>query len=207
AFNERILTRMNELNTDARPIIFPLSNPDKKAECTFEEAMQCTNNRVLFASGTAFPEYTVPETGEVRVPAQGNNMYVFPAIGLGAVLCKPSHITDTMIYAVSKALANSLNEQERARGELYPRIERIRDVAARLTAAFITQAVREGCVRDKHWMEIVQSNMPQEADSKAVTGLFTKRVLGEVKTLMWAPASSVEQYIVEAITYGNPDDI
>ncbi|KAJ1848496.1 hypothetical protein LPJ70_001004 [Coemansia sp. RSA 2708] len=207
AFNERILTRMNELNTDARPIIFPLSNPDNKAECTFEEAMQCTNNRVLFASGTAFPEYTVPETGEVRVPAQGNNMYVFPAIGLGAVLCKPSHITDTMIYAVSKALANSLNEQERARGELYPRIERIRDVAARLTAAFITQAVREGCVRDKHWMEIVQSNMPQEADSKAVTGLFTKRVLGEVKTLMWAPASSVEQYIVEAITYGNPDDI
>ncbi|KAJ1837472.1 hypothetical protein LPJ70_005843, partial [Coemansia sp. RSA 2708] len=49
AFNERILTRMNELNTDARPIIFPLSNPMTKAECTFEEAMRCTNNRVLFA--------------------------------------------------------------------------------------------------------------------------------------------------------------
>ncbi|KAJ2769928.1 hypothetical protein IWQ56_002363, partial [Coemansia nantahalensis] len=115
AFNERILTRMNELNPIARPIVFPLSNPETKAECTFEEAMRCTGNRVLFASGTAFPDYTVPETGEVKVPGQGNNMYVFPAIGLGATLCKPERITDTMIFAVAKALASSLNEQERAR--------------------------------------------------------------------------------------------
>ncbi|KAI9479087.1 malic enzyme [Coemansia mojavensis] len=207
AFNEHVLTRMSEINSDARPIIFPLSNPETKAECSFEEAMRFTNNRVLFASGTAFPAYTIPESGEVRIPGQGNNMYVFPAIGLGASLCKPEWITDTMIYAVSKALANSLNEQEKARGELYPRIERIRDVAARLTAAFITQAVREGQVRDKHWEEIVATNMPDMINKKAVTGLFTKRVLGEVKTLMWAPASSVEQYIVEAMTYENPDDI
>ncbi|KAJ2341994.1 hypothetical protein GGF43_006039 [Coemansia sp. RSA 2618] len=207
AFNEKILTRMDELNQDSRPIIFPLSNPETKAECTFEEAMRCTNNRVLFASGTAFPEYTVPETGEVRVPGQGNNMYVFPPIGLGAVLCRPTRITDTMIFAVSKALAGSLNEQERALGELYPRIDRIRDVAARLTAAFITQAVREGNVRDQHWVDIVEANMPEDANKKTVSGKFTKRVLGEVKTLMWAPASSVEQYIVEAMTYENPDDI
>ncbi|KAJ2822678.1 hypothetical protein IWW50_004111, partial [Coemansia erecta] len=207
AFNEKILTRMDELNQDSRPIIFPLSNPETKAECTFEEAMRCTNNRVLFASGTAFPEYTVPETGEVRVPGQGNNMYVFPPIGLGAVLCRPTRITDTMIFAVSKALAGSLNEQERALGELYPRIDRIRDVAARLTAAFITQAVREGNVRDQHWVDIVEANMPEDANKKTVSGKFTKRVLGEVKALMWAPASSVEQYIVEAMTYENPDDI
>ncbi|KAJ2120388.1 hypothetical protein IW147_005101 [Coemansia sp. RSA 720] len=206
AFSEKILNRMNELNQTARPIIFPLSNPESKAECTFEEAMRCTNNRVLFASGTAFPEYTIPETGEVRVPAQGNNMYVFPPIGLGATLCKPTRITDTMIYAVSKALANSLDEKERARGELYPRIERIRDVAARLTAAFITQAVHEGNVRDQHWVDIVEANMPEGANTKAVSGLFTKRVLGEVKALMWEPASSVEQYMFEAITFENPDE-
>ncbi|KAJ2754214.1 hypothetical protein IWQ56_006530, partial [Coemansia nantahalensis] len=208
AFNERILTRMNELNPIARPIVFPLSNPETKAECTFEEAMRCTGNRVLFASGTAFPDYTVPETGEVKVPGQGNNMYVFPAIGLGATLCKPERITDTMIFAVAKALASSLNEQERARGELYPRIERLRNVAAGLAAAFITQAVREGLVQEPHWVDIVQSTMPEEAMSQtAVTGQYTRRVLGEVKTLMWSPASSVEQYIVEAVATVNADDV
>ncbi|KAJ2767685.1 hypothetical protein IWQ57_003854, partial [Coemansia nantahalensis] len=208
AFNERILTRMNELNPIARPIVFPLSNPETKAECTFEEAMRCTGNRVLFASGTAFPDYTVPETGEVKVPGQGNNMYVFPAIGLGATLCKPERITDTMIFAVAKALASSLNEQERARGELYPRIERLRNVAAGLAAAFITQAVREGLVQEPHWVDIVKSTMPEEAMSQtAVTGQYTRRVLGEVKTLMWSPASSVEQYIVEAVATVNADDV
>ncbi|KAJ2683703.1 hypothetical protein H4R19_006969, partial [Coemansia spiralis] len=196
------------LNPVACPIVFPLSNPDTKAECTFEEAMRCTGNRVLFASGTAFPNYTVPETGEVKVPGQGNNMYAFPAIGLGATLCKPERITDTMLFAVAKALANSLNEQERACGELYPRIERLRNVAAGLAAAFITQAVCEGLAQDQHWVDVVKSTMAEENMSKtAVTGKYSKRVLGEVKTLMWSPASSVEQYIVEAVATVNPDDI
>ncbi|KAJ2818763.1 hypothetical protein FBU31_005760, partial [Coemansia sp. 'formosensis'] len=206
AFNERILTRMHELNPQARPIIFPLSNPETKAECSFEDAMRCTNNRVLFASGTAFPEYTDPETCQVYVPGQGNNMYAFPAIGLGAVLCKPSWITDTMLFAVSKALANSRSPDEKAAGELYPRIERIRDVSAELAAAFVTQAVRENLVKEKHWVDVVSANMPENMVPGHIDGLFSRRVLGEVKTLMWKPAASVEQYIVEAITTINPDD-
>ncbi|KAJ2778657.1 hypothetical protein H4R18_004471 [Coemansia javaensis] len=208
AFSEPILARMDEMNPTARPIIFPLSNPETKAECTFEEAMRCTGNRVLFASGTAFPDYTVPETGEVKVPGQGNNMYVFPAIGLGSVLCKPERITDTMVFAVAKALAGSLSEQERARGELYPRIERIREVSAGLAAAFITQAVREGLAKETHWIEIVESGMSGgEPDGAASIGKYARRVLGEVKRLMWAPTASVEQYIVEAAATENPDDI
>ncbi|KAJ1662869.1 hypothetical protein IW140_005405 [Coemansia sp. RSA 1813] len=208
AFNEKILTRMSEINTDNRPIVFPLSNPETKAECSFEEAMRCTNNRVLFASGTAFPEYVIPETGEERVPGQGNNMYVFPAIGLGAVLCKPTHITDTMFYAVSKALANSLNSEEKKLGELYPRIERIRHVAAELAAALIVQAVREGLVHDKHWLEIVHGSIPDIAENKdKPDGRVSRRVVGEVKTLMWSPPSSVEQYIVEAMTTIDPEDV
>ncbi|KAJ2094564.1 hypothetical protein GGI09_005336, partial [Coemansia sp. S100] len=71
AFSEKILIRMNKINTQSRPIVFPLSNPETKAECSFEEAMRCTDNRVLFASGTAFPEYTA--NGRVYVPGQGNN--------------------------------------------------------------------------------------------------------------------------------------
>ncbi|KAJ2076473.1 hypothetical protein H4R24_005676 [Coemansia sp. RSA 988] len=206
AFNEKILTRLNEMNPTTRPIVFPLSNPDTKAECTFEEAMRCTNNRVLFASGTAFPEYTIPETEDIVMPGQANNMYCFPSIGLGATLAKPKWITDTMILAVAKALANSLSEDEKSLGELYPRVERIRDVASELAAAFITQAVREGKVKESHWVDLVKENMPDEGQDKAVSGHFTKRILGEVRRLMWSPASSVEQYIVESIAVANPDD-
>ncbi|KAJ2001513.1 hypothetical protein GGI04_003549 [Coemansia thaxteri] len=177
AFTEKILTRMSDLNQQGRPIVFPLSNPETKAECTFEEAMRCTGNRVLFASGTAFPEYTIPETSRVCVPGQGNNMYVFPAIGLGSVLCKAKRITDTMIYAVSSALAASLNAGERADGELYPRIERIREVSAELAAAFIAQAVREGLAQNPKWVQLAES--PQ--------------LISEVRKFMWHPAETFEQ--------------
>ncbi|KAJ2094026.1 hypothetical protein GGI16_005683, partial [Coemansia sp. S142-1] len=107
----------------------------------------------------------------------GNNMYVFPAIGLGAVLCKPTCITDTMIYAVSKALAASLNEQEKADGELYPRIERIREVSAELAAAFIRQAVNEGLAKDQMWISMAGD----------------KDLVAEVRRFMWLPAETFEQ--------------
>ncbi|KAJ2076778.1 hypothetical protein H4R24_005518 [Coemansia sp. RSA 988] len=195
AFNEKVLTRLNEINATGRPIVFPLSNPMTKAECTFEEAMRYTNNRVLFASGTEFPEYTIPGTDKPVVPVQANNCWVFPPIGLGAVLSKPKCITDTMIFAVSKALANSLNDQERASGELLPRIERIREVSAEVAAAFIHQAVREGLARDERWISLVnQSGLSSETDAQP-DGVFSQNVLAEVKKCIWAPAQSPRQLV------------
>ncbi|KAJ2049656.1 hypothetical protein H4S04_003091 [Coemansia sp. S16] len=193
AFNEKILTRMNEINSQARPIIFPLSNPQTKAECTFEEAMRFTNNRVLFASGTAFPSYTIPGTDDTRVPGQGNNMYVFPPIGLGAKLARPTKITDSMIFAVSKALSNTLSDEEIARGELYPRIERIRETSAQVAAAFIHQAVREGTAQDQYWIDLVNANPALSATSDTPDGTYSQAILDEVKSSMWAPAESVQQ--------------
>lgn len=70
-FNATVLQEMAKINR--RPIVFPLSNPKTQAECTFEAAMTHTDNQVLFASGTAFPPYKIPETGETKVPGQGNN--------------------------------------------------------------------------------------------------------------------------------------
>lgn len=72
-FTPDIIRKMAEINT--RPIIMPLSNPLKNAECTFDTAMRETEGRVLFASGTAFPAYTDPKTGKVSRPGQGNNMW------------------------------------------------------------------------------------------------------------------------------------
>lgn len=142
AFNTTVLNRLAELNE--QPIVFPLSNPATQAECTFVEAMEGTENRVIFASGTAFPHYTVPTTGEVRIPGQGNNMYIFPGLGLGAVLAKPSSITNDMIYSGSKALADSLTPEEINQGWLYPSLVRIRQVSAIVAVAVIEQAIKEG---------------------------------------------------------------
>ncbi|KAK5015033.1 hypothetical protein LTR39_002830 [Cryomyces antarcticus] len=136
AFDAQILTRMAELND--HPIIFPLSNPSSKSECTFEEAVKHTNGRALFASGSPFP--SLEFEGKTLTPGQGNNMYVFPGIGLGAILSKAVNVTQDMIYASAEALSTALNEQEVAAGWLYPDIRRIREVSVVVTRGVIRAA-------------------------------------------------------------------
>ncbi|GBC03517.1 hypothetical protein RclHR1_05170007 [Rhizophagus clarus] len=156
-FNEKIIKRMAELNKN--PIIFPLSNPMVNAECTYEDAMKGTDNRVIFASGTAFPAYTIPETGKTKYPGQGNNMYIFPGLGLGAILAKPKAITDRQIYESASALATSLTEEEKSLELLYPVVSRIRHVSAQVAAAVIVETVSEGLARDKQIIEMVQNDI------------------------------------------------
>lgn len=136
AFNKDILRRMGELND--KPVIFPLSNPSDKSECTFEDAMTCTDGRALFASGSPFPDFDYK--GQTMTPGQGNNMYVFPGIGLGAILSKAVNVTDEMIYASADALSTSLNAAETKAGWLYPDIRRIREVSVIVTRGVIRAA-------------------------------------------------------------------
>ncbi|OMH85389.1 NADP-dependent malic enzyme [Zancudomyces culisetae] len=196
-FSREILESVNNINKENRPIVFPLSNPETKAECTFAEAMQYTNNRVIFASGTAFPPYTVPGTNKTIVPGQGNNMYIFPSIGLGSVLAKPRMVTDTAIYALSKALANSLNEQEKADGNLYPSIDRLRKVALSLTAAIIHQFVVEGLAQDEKWIALVKDNTdPKYLDpNRKPDGYFCDALREEVNRCSWSPTAEVETFV------------
>ncbi|KAI9251402.1 hypothetical protein BDA99DRAFT_521756 [Phascolomyces articulosus] len=172
AFTTDVLKRMAELN--ARPIVFPLSNPATKAECTFADAMQATDNRVIFASGTAFPAYTIAETQKTMVPAQGNNMYIFPGLGLGAVLAQPKTISDVMIYKAAKALADSLSPQERKQGLLYPELDRIRDVSAIVAEAVCREAIDQGTA------------------SSDIQNAFNKgHLLGYIEERMWSPESKL----------------
>ncbi|CAG8481387.1 7801_t:CDS:2 [Ambispora leptoticha] len=156
-FTEEILKKLARLNKN--PIIFPLSNPMDNAECTFEQAMKATNNQVIFASGTMFPSYTEPETGRVRYPGQGNNMYIFPGLGLGALLAKPRIITDKQIYKSASALAYSLNDEEIALDMLYPKLTRIRHVSAEVASAVIIQIVEEGLARDETVISLVKNDL------------------------------------------------
>lgn len=143
AFDQGVIELMAALNP--RPIIFPLSNPVRLSECEFHEAVEWTNGQVIFASGSPFPEQ--PYNGHMLYPGQGNNMYVFPGIGLGAILARASTITDSMIEAASLGLANALTDEEHALGLIYPRIERIRDISAHIALSVIREAQKNGVDR------------------------------------------------------------
>ena len=136
AFTPKILNRMAELND--RPIVFPLSNPSSKSECTFAEAIEHTQGRCLFASGSPFP--ALEYAGKTLEPGQGNNMYVFPGIGLGSILSKAVNVTQSMIYASAEALSTALLPEEVADNWLYPDVRRIRDVSVVVTCGVIRAA-------------------------------------------------------------------
>lgn len=129
-----------------RPILFPLSNPLTKAECTFEQAINWTEGSVIFASGSPFNSYTVKTADQAITyhPNQGNNVYVFPGIGLGAILAKATRVTDTMIYESAAALAGSLNADEIHKGLIYPRIDRVREASVIVAREVMKAARREG---------------------------------------------------------------
>ncbi|EWC47422.1 hypothetical protein DRE_00390 [Drechslerella stenobrocha 248] len=141
---------------DRRPILFPLSNPLTKAECTFQQAIDWTEGTVIFASGSPFPSYTPTNGGGVTYnPGQGNNVYIFPGLGKGAILAKVSKITDEMVYSSAVALAGCLNAEEIGAGLIYPRIERVRDASVAVAREVMKAARREGvsALDDSLWRE------------------------------------------------------
>ncbi|POY76220.1 putative Malate dehydrogenase (oxaloacetate-decarboxylating) (NADP(+)) [Rhodotorula taiwanensis] len=144
-FNKDILKSMASYNK--RPIVFALSNPVAQAECTFEEAIENTDGRVLFASGSPFDP--VEYKGKRYEPGQGNNMYVFPGIGLGAIGARVSKIPEELIHAAAQGLADSLTPDENARNLLYPDIERIREVSMALAVAVVLKAQELGVARNE----------------------------------------------------------
>ncbi|KAH9901874.1 NADP-dependent malic enzyme [Xylariomycetidae sp. FL2044] len=140
-----------------RPILFPLSNPLTKAECTFEQAVQWTEGTVIFASGSPFSPFSVKGGDHVTTyyPNQGNNVYVFPGLGLGAILAKASKVTDEMVYISAASLAESLNADEVHKGLIYPRIERVRDASVVVAREVMKAARREGVstLPEEQWVE------------------------------------------------------
>jgi malate dehydrogenase (oxaloacetate-decarboxylating)(NADP+) len=139
-FTREVLAEMARINH--QPIVFALSNPTSKAECTAEEAYRHTGGRALFACGSPFDPVTLE--GRTFVPRQGNNSYVFPGIGLGAIISRARHVTDEMFLAAAHALAAQVSDSDLAQGSLYPALPRIRDVSARIATAVAEAAYRAG---------------------------------------------------------------
>jgi len=131
AFTEAVLAEMARLNE--RPIVFALSNPTSKSECTAEDAYRATGGRALFACGSPFDP--VRYDGRTLVPRQGNNSYIFPGVGLGAILSRTSRITDEMFMAAARTLASLVSDADLAQGSLYPSLSRVREASAHIAAA------------------------------------------------------------------------
>jgi malate dehydrogenase (oxaloacetate-decarboxylating)(NADP+) len=116
AFNQQVIEAMARINE--RPIIFPYSNPTSRSECTAEEAYTWSQGRAIFASGSPFPP--VHHNGKTLVPGQGNNVYIFPAVGMAVYATEAKRVTDEMFINAAKAVAEQVTEANREAGLIYP---------------------------------------------------------------------------------------
>ncbi|MBN8709131.1 MAG: NAD-dependent malic enzyme [Verrucomicrobia bacterium] len=144
AFTAEILQRMGEYNH--RPIIFALSNPTSKAECTPSQAYEATGGRAIYASGSPFAP--VELGGRTFRPGQGNNVYIFPGVGLGVLAANTPTVTDTMFLAAARALAAETTPEDLAQGCVYPQLTRIREVSQKVAMATANEAVHLGLARN-----------------------------------------------------------
>jgi malate dehydrogenase (oxaloacetate-decarboxylating)(NADP+) len=139
--------------------VFALSNPTSKAECTAEQACTWTEGRTIFASGSPFDAVTV--SGRMYAPAQANNSYVFPGVGLGLLVSGARLVTDAMFFAAARALESQTSKEDLAQGRIFPPPSRMRDVALAVSVAVATVAFEQG-----------MATHPQPSDLRAAIRRF-----------------------------------
>ena len=142
-FSRPVIEAMAEINE--RPIIFPYSNPTSRSECTAEEAYQWSNGRAIFASGSPFPP--VEMLGRKFIPGQGNNVYIFPAMGMAVYATEATRVTEEMFIIAAKAVAEQVTEENLASGLIYPPQSSILDASLHVAERVATYIFDKGLAR------------------------------------------------------------
>jgi malic enzyme len=155
-FSEAIV-RLLARNTE-QPVILPFSNPNDLSEAQPADVLRWTEGRALVASGSPFAPVSIGDR-KIHI-GQGNNALIFPGIGLGSLVAGARVVSDGMFRAAAKALADSVTDEEIARGQLYPAIDRLREVTQKVAVAVVRQAVKEGLGR-----ALPDSEAPAAVDS------------------------------------------
>jgi malate dehydrogenase (oxaloacetate-decarboxylating)(NADP+) len=155
AFNQRVVEAMSQLNK--RPIIFALSNPTDKAECTAKQAYTWSNGKALYAAGVQFSDVKI--NGQTFHPGQANNFYIFPAVGLAVYVTQPKRITDEVFIVAAQASADQVSQEQRDHGMLFPSQANILEVEVAIatrTAEFMFDnglATVQRPVNIRQWIE------------------------------------------------------
>lgn len=155
AFDESIIELIQK--HCGRPVILPLSNPTANAEATPEDLLRWTDGKALIATGSPFAPVTY--NGVTYHVGQGNNVFIFPALGLAALAANASEITDNMITRTAESLAAQVSDEELARGQLYPNIDRLRQVTHAVATDCLDQAFKDSVAQIQR-----PENMSQEID-------------------------------------------
>jgi malate dehydrogenase (oxaloacetate-decarboxylating)(NADP+) len=142
-FNQQVIEAMAESN--ARPIIFPYSNPTSRSECTAEEAYRWSEGRAIFASGSPFPPLEVG--GKTFVPGQGNNVYIFPAMGMAVYASEATRVTEEMFIIAAQAVAEQVSDESLVTGLIYPPQSRIFEASLHVATRVAEYIFEKGLAR------------------------------------------------------------
>lgn len=144
-FNQQVIEAMSEVND--RPIIFPYSNPTSRSECTAEEAYKWSKGKAIFASGSPYPPVTF--MGKTFIPGQGNNVYIFPAMGMAVLATESTRVTEQMFIVAAKAVAEQVTQEELDSGLIYPPQSQILDASLHTAAKIAEYIFDQGLARVK----------------------------------------------------------